>query len=62
MRTRQPGSFHSAYKGVNIYNAGVNSSGMRYYAHNPESNGPTFLRAETLAGIKQLITNATAKR
>ena len=37
------------YMGVNIYPAGVNSSGVRWHTIAPT------LRADTLAGIKQLI-------
>lgn len=40
------------YFGVTIWKAGVNSSGMRWSAINP--NGGMF-RADTLAGIKELI-------
>ena len=39
------------YRGVNIYPAGPNTSGIRWYAHGSAG----FLRADTLAGIKQLI-------
>jgi len=45
MKTRE-------YKGYTIYPCDLNSSGMRYYAHGIDG----YLRADTLAGIKQLIT------
>lgn len=42
------------YKNVDIYKASPNSSGIRYYART--SRG--ILRADTLAGIKNLIGGA----
>jgi len=42
------------YKGVDIFNADSNSTGIKYYAR---YNGET-LRADTLQGIKNLIDNA----
>lgn len=41
------------YKGVLIETAGLNSSGIRWTAFGDGG----FLRADTLAGIKRLITN-----
>lgn len=40
------------YKGVDIYSMNRNSSGLRYYAYALRGGK---LRADTLAGIKQLI-------
>ena len=40
-----------SYMGTNIYRAGMNGSGIRWYAN----AGTGGLRADTLAGIKQLI-------
>lgn len=39
------------YMGVFIYPCGINASGMRWYALGREG----YLKANTLAGIKQLI-------
>lgn len=44
------------YKGYSIYQCERNSSGMKYYCHG--ANG--YLRADTLAGIKQLINEELA--
>lgn len=41
-------TYHSTYRGVIIWRAGINSSGIRYTAYGG-------LKADTLAGIKQLI-------
>jgi len=41
--------YKETYKGTNIYRAALNASGIRYYTIAPN------LRADTLAGIKQLI-------
>lgn len=39
------------YKGVNIYPASPNNSGIRWYAHGKAG----FLRADTLQGMRELI-------
>lgn len=43
-----------SYMGINIYPAGPNSSGMRWWALGPTGQ----LRADTLEGIKNLIKEA----
>ena len=45
------------YRGVNIHEAAPNCSGIRYWA---SVNGQR-LRADTLAGIRLLITRETNK-
>lgn len=45
------------YKGYDIYPHDYNSMGMRYYAYGKEGK----LRADTLSGIKALITNDVEK-
>jgi hypothetical protein len=45
------------YMGTNIYRAGMNGSGIRWYAHGDGG----FLRADTLTGIKQLIKKNKTK-
>ena len=39
------------YKGYDIFRAGINSSGIRYYVRTRAG----ILRADTLAGIRKLI-------
>ena len=46
------------YKGITIERASMNSSGIRWTAST--GNG-LVLKADTLEGIKQLISNAIAK-
>jgi hypothetical protein len=46
--------YHSTYRGYSIYIAGTNSSGIRYYTM------PQNYRADTLAGLKQLIKDMRA--
>ena len=46
------------FKGVPIFSAGVNSSGIRWTA----SVNETRLRADTLAGIRALIADALKGR
>lgn len=46
------------YFGVNIYRAGTNSSGIRWVA--TTDNGDN-LKADTLAGIKELIKHYKGK-
>ncbi len=46
------------YRGVNIYPAARNNSGLRWYAQGKEGN----LRADTLEIIRQLINQDTRRR
>lgn len=45
------------YKGINVYPADRNSSGIRWTALGPNGR----LRADTMQGMKQLITEALAR-
>jgi hypothetical protein len=45
------------YRGVNIHEAGPNASGIRWWALVP---GVGQLRADTLAGMRKLISAAIA--
>lgn len=49
-----PGAVHSTYKGCNICRMGRSSWGGRWEAYAGES----FVRADTLAGIRGQITEA----
>ena len=46
------------YKGVNVDPAGINSSGIRWSALMPEAGG--YLKADTKAGMRELITHYLA--
>lgn len=47
-----------AYRGVTISPHGPNSMGLRWIALNPSPRGPLYLRADTLAGMRELIRDA----
>lgn len=53
-QTTAPGGFLREYYGCNIYRATANSAGLRYEAY----AGGRFVRADTLAGIRELIREA----
>jgi hypothetical protein len=46
------------YRGVDIDRHGPNSMGLRWIARNPREIGPVYLRADTLAGMRDLIRYA----
>jgi len=46
---------HWTYKGVNVYPAGLNSSGIRWYAYNGSG---ICLRADSKQGMRNLISAA----
>jgi hypothetical protein len=46
------------YKGIDIFPASLNSSGIRWYARTTDG----ILRADSKASMRQLITNFQTKR
>lgn len=52
-------NYHSTYKGCNIYHAEANASGIKYVAYYEDGMygyAMIPLRADTLKGVKKLVT------